>query len=165
MEGESISNQILGTNTNGHRVDSTPCCHFIPNTKRAILELIVSVQYGSFGFKACSLSFFFLNPPHLSLSWVDKWMLRVRCTHIVARYALQLAWNTCAFQGRSLPSLRFPLPHSARFLSCLHQGFFPTFTEVSSLLHPKHVFLRQEKLVPYFNGNVKCFLSFPFSPT
>ena len=105
---------------------------------------------------------FFLNPPHLSLSWVDKWMLRVRCTHIVARYALQLTWNTCAFQGRSLPSLRFPPPHSSRFLSCFYQGFFPTFTEVSSLLQPKFLSPSPRETCSLFQWEREMFLVFSF---
>ena len=89
---------------------------------------------------------FFLNPPHLSLSWVDKWMLRVRCTHIVARYALQLAWNTCAFQGRSLPSLRFPPD--------LNQSFFPT--------SPKTCFSSPRETCSLFQWEREMFLVFSF---
>ena len=104
---------------------------------------------------------FFLNPPHLSLSWVDKWMLRVRCTHIVARYALQLTWNTCAFQGRSLPS--------SKFLSHIQHDFFPAFSRSLPHLHqsffttsPKACFSSSIETCSLFQWEREMFLVFSF---
>jgi lipoprotein len=69
--------------------------------------------------------------------------------HIIARYVLQLAWNTCAFQGRSMPS--------SKFLSHIHHNFFPAFIKVSS--PPSSQFL------PYFTQNMFFFFKRNLLPT
>ena len=86
----------------------------------------------------------------LLLTWAAKWAASVGGAHIIARYALQLAWNTCAFQGRSLPS--------SKFLSHIHHDFCPAFIKVS--VPPSSRFL------PYFTQSMFFFFKrnlFPIS--